>query len=150
MRSGRQSVVILFFIFMLSSFLVVLFGAQVYQSITEDSFLGHTSRTAMAYISEKIHQNDLDSGVCLIDDDTLVLQRTQNDIVYKTYIYAYDGALRELFVRDGVDFSKKDGQAIVSLKQFSIKEVYPGLFRFSCLDDNDQREVIFVSIKTGA
>ena len=50
--------VALFFVFALSALALILLSAGIYQSTTETSSLQYTARTALAYIGEKIHQND--------------------------------------------------------------------------------------------
>ena len=55
----------LFFVFALSALTVLLLAARIYQSTTENSSLNYTSRTSLSYISEKIHQNDMDGKVTI-------------------------------------------------------------------------------------
>lgn len=47
---------------------------------------------------------------------------------YVTYLYAYDGYLRELFVRDGTEAKASDGRKILATKDFEAKETSDGIF----------------------
>jgi hypothetical protein len=49
-----------------------------------------------------------------------------------TYIYAWDGSLRELFVREGTAISPEDGRELLPISSFSIEKLGDRLYRFSC------------------
>ena len=72
----------LFFVFALSALTLILLAARIYQSTTANSSLQYTSRTGLAYISEKIHQNDEDGAVYLGNfdgQDAVILEQKQGD-----------------------------------------------------------------------
>ena len=46
----------LFFVFAVSSLVVILLAANIYRSTTRESIDQDASRTVLSYISEKIHQ----------------------------------------------------------------------------------------------
>ena len=49
-----------------------------------------------------------------------------------TYLYEYDGYLRELFIQDGVDAKASDGRKILASDCFSFDETQDGLFHLYC------------------
>lgn len=49
-------------------------------------------------------------------------ENTINDIVYNTFIYYYDGSLRELYVQDGFSYSLDSGQMIVEIGGLDMTE----------------------------
>ena len=55
--------VVLFFVFTLSALTVILLAAGIYQSTTEKSTLNDSARTSLSYITEKVHQNDVEDSV---------------------------------------------------------------------------------------
>ena len=115
--------VALFFVFALSALTVLLIAARIYQSTTEHSSLHDTSRTSLSYISEKLHQSDEAGSVSLgtFDGcDALIIQQTHGEHTYYTYIYSYEGKLRELFVKAGVNASASSGMAI-------LEQIIPGM-----------------------
>ena len=52
-----------FGVFMLSALFVVLFGAKIYRRTAHDMSVNFNSRTALAYVTEKVHQHDRRGGV---------------------------------------------------------------------------------------
>ena len=66
--------------------------------------------------------------------DCLALAGNSDGIAYTTYIYEYDGILKELFIRDGVSASLKSGKDIMELESFQMEEIEEGLFRFVFTD----------------
>lgn len=50
------------FVFAISSFLVLVLSAHIYSSQTQKMNTGYTVHTSLAYVAEKIRQNDSDGG----------------------------------------------------------------------------------------
>lgn len=140
----------LFFVMTLFAVMVITLAAGIYKNTTEKSHRNHQSRIALSYISEKIHQNE-ENCIISVDNfeglDTLTLKQTYENTTYYTYIYFYEGALRELFAREDVDVSLSDGKIILELYSFSMEEIADGLLYFSCVDSKDQTADSYVSIK---
>lgn len=127
--------VALFFVFALSALTVIMLATHVYQKTTEESTLNYTAQTSLSYIREKIHQADAAGQIGLTqleDCQALALTQTQGDATYVTYIYAWDGSLRELFVREGTAISPEDGRELLPISSFSIEKLGDRLYRFSC------------------
>lgn len=144
--------VALLFVFAVSALAVILLATEVYQSTTEHSSLNYTARTSLAYISEKIHQNDSggDVSIGIYDGcDTLILQQDYNGTVYKTYIYMYENELKELFAKDGLDFQASMGKTILTVEDFSMDTIKDGVFWFSCTDADGQKASTVVGIRSG-
>lgn len=144
--------VALLFVFAVSSLAVILMATEVYRSTTENSSLNYTARTSMAYISEKIHQNDVGGRVSVGSYngyDALVLQQDLNGTAYTTYIYMYKNELKELFARDGLEFPAEMGKTILAVEDFSLQEIKEGIFRFSCTDTDGQEASTIASVRTG-
>lgn len=115
-------VVALFTIFAATAFLVVLIGAKQYQSTADNMNYNYEVRTAASYITEKVRQNDSSCDIqvtTLSDENALAFSTTENGNNYTTYIYYYDGWLRELFVSESAVFSPDAGQKIVEISGFS-------------------------------
>lgn len=143
--------VALFFVFALSALIVILLAARIYQSTTEHSSLNYTSRTSLSYISEKIHQNDLDGAVYLGHFDgyeALVMEQKLEDITYYTYIYACDNELKELFTSGTSGMKASSGQTILEIQDFSMEEISDNLFRFSCTDQNNQQASTMIGVRS--
>ncbi len=143
--------VALFFVFALSALIVILLAARIYQSTTEHSSLNYTSRTSLSYISEKIHQNDLDGAVYLGHFDgyeALVMEQKLEDITYYTYIYVCDNELKELFTSGASGMKASSGQTILEIQDFSMEEISDNLFKFSCTDQNNQQASTMIGVRS--
>ncbi len=143
--------VALFFVFALSAVTLILLAAGIYRSTTENSSLQYTSRSSLAYLSEKIHQCDENGGVymgTLEGYDALILEQTYGDAVYHTYIYACEEELKELFIKDGVEAEAKNGRTILEVKDFNLEQISDQLFRFTCTDTEDRTSVAVMGVRS--
>ena len=83
----------LFLVFAVSVLCVMLLAARIYRQSAVETAKNDVSRTALSYISEKIHQGDSGDAVHLgtFDGlDALAIQQTVGDDSYTTYIYLYE------------------------------------------------------------
>ena len=97
-------VLALFGVFAVSALALVTIGADVYQHTVEDMGVNYESRTAVSYILEKVRQNDTTDSISLAtleDTPALCMLSRIEDETYCTYLYFYDGHLKELFMREG-------------------------------------------------
>ncbi len=143
--------VALFFVFALSAVTLILLAAGIYRSTTENSSLQYTSRSSLAYLSEKIHQCDENGGVymgTLEGYDALILEQTYGDAVYHTYIYACEEELKELFIKDGVEAEAKNGRTILEVKDFNLEQISDQLFRFTGTDTEDRTSVAVMGVRS--
>lgn len=141
--------VALFFVFAVSSLIVVLLATRIYKSTTEDSQEQYTSRTALSYISEKVRQNDEAGNVSIgeLDGaDCLMLKSQGSD--YTTYIYEHDGALKELSVKEGVKPSPLAGELILEVENFQAESLSDSLFRFTIATEQNNTHSVVVGTKT--
>lgn len=144
--------VALFFVFAVSAMTVILLATGIYRSTTEHSSLNYTARTSLAYICEKMHQNDVGGEVALgtFDGcDALILRQTRQEDSYCTYIYVYENELKELFAKDGVEADAKNGKTILAVDDFSMEAVRGGVFRFTCTDTDGNQDSMIVGIRSG-
>lgn len=143
----------LFFVFAASSLAALVLSANVYSTQTADEHDNYISHTSLSYINEKIRQNDANGGISIETLDghpCLVLQRTIGSTPYVTYIYEYDGMLKELFVHDGVEIRLKDGTDIMEIHEFSMDEVGDGFFRFTTIDRNGNEVTMLSSERSSS
>ena len=124
----------LFFVLAASSLAVVLLASQVYRDTVSVSQVNDESRTSLSYVAWKIRQND-ESGAVSIGNfdgqDSLILEQNYQGASYRTYIYEYEGYLRELMIRSEVEAGAGDGRKILKVHGFHMEEQETGLFRFS-------------------
>jgi len=138
----------LFAVFALTAVLVLLMGARVYKSALSNMDTNYTARTSLTYVAEKIRQNDSGGEIAVRELDglaALTLPAVYNNEEYVTYIYEYDGALRELFVRADSAFSPDAGASILETDNFSIRQVSDTLFYLSVTDSKGVTEDMYVT-----
>ncbi len=125
--SSMLFLLLLFASLVLTGELLICMGTGVYGEIL--SSMNHSSnvRTASAYIRQKLRQGQ-DQGALRVDVldgcDAIVLQQYLGDDFYETYLYCYDGELRELMIRKGTgdSFAADSGTAIASMDAMSIEK----------------------------
>ena len=140
----------LFLVFAVSALCVMLLAAGIYRQSAVETAKNDVSRTALSYISEKIHQGDSGDAVHLgtFDGlDALAIQQTAGDDSYTTYIYLYEKELKELFIKDGVQARASAGKTILSISDFSMEELKNGLFSFTCTDENGESVSTIVAVR---
>ncbi len=143
--------VALLLMFAVSALAVLLFATRAYQSIVRSSAQNDASRTALSYVTEKIHQLDAAGKISL---DTLegqavlVLEQEHAGNRYKTYIYVHDRALKELFVKEGTLFSLASGRTVLEVERFDMEPVGDGLLRFTCTDTAGQTATVLVALRS--
>ena len=104
--NGILATVALFFVFALISLAVLIVGARSYRGVTARMEKTDSSRTALAYIANKVRQNGGSGGVSVRNVEgipVLALRQTVGDSVYETLIFYQEGAVRELLVPAGTD-----------------------------------------------
>ena len=119
----------------------ILIGIRFYERTTDQISATYESRTALSYLREKIHQNDEYGNISLgtLDGvDSLIIEQTYHDKIFYTYIYAYENALWELMVQDGIDVSPKDGTKILEVTDLTMEESAKGLFQFTYTNPEGQ------------
>lgn len=144
-------VLALFGVFAVSALVLVTIGADIYQHTVNDMNTNYDSRTAIAYITEKIRQSD-----CVLSDGTpavsigtleqtpaLILTDELDGEYYCTYLYLHDGWLRELYMRQGAylgDNMEDAGKNILELESLSYEQAAPNLLRVTmCMPDGNTK-----------
>jgi len=141
-------VIALFFVFALSALMLVMIGANVYKNTVNNMSVNFNSRTSYAYITEKIRQNDSYESVSTGDYqglDAIILKQVINDTDYYTYLYQYDGYIKELFIKEGADIDPSAGQNILEAKDFSVSSAGTGLYNIQIVTPDDVTIPLLVS-----
>ena len=146
-------IVSLFVMFAITAILLILIGARQYRFTADSMNRNYEIRTASSYLTEKVHQSDTITGVSVVNfsvGSALALTDRQNDQTYITYIYYYDGALKELFVKEDAAFTPSAGQTIVQLHGFVPEVVHTGLIRITFTDTQNKEHSIYLDINAAS
>ena len=146
-------VIALFGIFVLSATFLISIGAGIYSKTMLNMTANFNSRTAVAYIIEKVRQSDTDGGISLGQfdgHDAIVITNTAGGREYTTYIYEYDGRLKELMVRSDVELTPESGQDILEVSGFSLKMAGETLMKCEVTMENGDSYSFYVNLHSKA
>ena len=107
---------VLFGIFALCVLAVLLLGARGYQRLTERGQNSYNRRTAVQYITTRVHQADALSAVSIGSigsAEALELTESIDGVSYVTRVYYHDGYIRELYSPATLEFHPNDGERIL-------------------------------------
>ena len=144
-------VITLFLVFAISVVSLTGTGAGVYQSVVNKMSGNYSARTSFSYIYNKVHQSDVDGLVSVstyAGSDALVISDEIDNITYCTYLYEYEGKVKELFTRYGQDLDPAFGTDILDVKSFKITKVTDSLYRFDITPDKSADETLFVHVRS--
>lgn len=139
----------LFAVFMLSALFIVLFGAKIYQKTTNQMELNYEHRTVVYYFTEKIQKNDCIHSVSVENLDNIPVIALSQDTdygCYITYLYHYDGYLREITLSDASSFQKEDGTPIMALQELTFFQT-GRLISFNMMDSEQNPLTFYVSTR---
>lgn len=144
-------IVALFTMFAATAFLVVLIGAKQYQQTADCMNRNYEVRTATSYLVEKVRQSDVAGSISITELDglpSLLLTSVEGDRTYFTYIYCYDGMLRELYVSEEAVYSAESGQEIIPLHGFCPSQINPRLIRVSVTGTDDVAYPVYLDLRS--
>lgn len=142
-----------FFVLAASSVALVVLASGIYGRQVKESQDSYSGRTALAYATEKVHQSDENGAVqtgSFDGNEALVIRQSYGEKAYVTYLYSYDGYLRELFIQEGTKAKASDGREILEAKAFSAEQVLDGVIHLSCENADGIMTDTFVSVKSTA
>lgn len=132
-------VLMLFLLLSVLSGAIIMAGSNVYQKIADNMEINYDKRVSLSYLTTKVRQNDSKGNIYLtekkFDDpkygamDVKLLTIKESDELtgfeYVTYLYYYDGFIREVFLDldengETIDFELGDGDAIIASNDFEF------------------------------
>ena len=150
---GSLAALLLFAVFAVCVLSVLLTGAGTYRRLTARDQAAFDSRTATRYVTTRIRQADRAEGVALrrLDGvDALVLTAQIDGTGYETWIYCYDGQLRELFIREDAQAQAESGETILAMESLSVQwdETCPGRLLVD-IETERGREALVLYLRCG-
>ena len=144
-------VLLLFFLFAITAFVLIIIGIKQYKLTVDTMNTNYEVRTATSYLTEKIRQHDTGPGITtttLDNTPALMLSEDIDSNTYITYIYYYDGYLRELFVSSDAVFSVESGQPIIEIGGLDITEVTVNSISISLTTTDGHKSSMYLSTKS--
>lgn len=144
-------VIALFCMFALSAIFLISVGADIYGKTVSHMEANFNSRTAFAYVTEKVRQADAAGAIDVASFDdipALTITQTIGDTQYITYLYQYENQLKELMVREDTPLGPAAGQDILALTDFSLSKINDRLYSFSLTTKDGETCRLYVSSKS--
>ncbi len=147
--------ILLFLVFTLSALGIVTFSVQIYRGIVERADGRYNTETAAAYLSEKFRNHDISGSIGVSSFSgckAITIEETIKEEPYITYIYVYDGYLRELFTKTAEvgSCNASSGSEILPMQTMEINNVSDNLLKVDLVDPEGKQEETFLSLKSAA
>lgn len=144
---------LLFVIFAVCILAVLFTGADNYKKIVDRNRISYDRRIAVSFLTTKVRQGDLPGAIDIRQvqgQDVLILKEEINGASYETWIYCYDGMIRELFTAAGSGLSLEAGTPILKAEelQFWWKED-PGKEAVDQKPADSQGRLLRIKVTTG-
>lgn len=143
-------VLLIFCLFTISSLFLVLIGANVYQGVSRKMSDNNQIRATLSYVANKIRTGDEAGSVITEtrgDVDALIITAVYDGDAYHTYLYWYDGALKEQFLGSEEEFLPENGDEITPIPSFSIEQQGQAV-TISAAADNGRAQSLTVALRT--
>lgn len=151
-------VLALFGVFAVSALVLVTIGADVYRHTVQDMSRNYDARTAIAYMTEKVRQNNtlLSDGTPAVTlssvsgEPALVLTEEVDGQAYDTCLYYHDGYLKELYMRRGAYLGEDmldAGQNILELSDLTFETVSQNLLSVTMTTSDGKERQLFLSVR---
>lgn len=151
-------VLALFGVFAISALVVVVIGADVYKHTMQSMSDNYDSRTAIAYVSEKVRQADslTENGTSAVeishlgDNPALVLHDDKNGEEFCTWLYYHDGWLKELYTRKDADLGGDilaAGEDILQLSELEYSMISDDLLSVSMTLPSGKEHNLYLTLR---
>lgn len=111
---------LVFTAFALCTLLVLLISAGSYQHLTDTTAARFDRRTALRYITTRVHQANAVEVASFEGCPALVLPEEADGETYLLRIYCYKGSLRELYCQDTAQLQPEDGEVILPADSLNL------------------------------
>lgn len=123
-------VLLLVCIFAVCVLISLVLGTKIYTSTNRSIQQTDNQRTALSYITEKLRHCDQAHSVRVEKrqgQQVLVLSESYEGTEYETRIYAYEGWLKEIFAKKGLEFDLSAGSNIIEAQSAEFELSRGGL-----------------------
>ncbi len=144
-------VLFLFALFVAMALLVTSNCAVAYKKSAEQTEERFNRQTCINYVTAKIRANNENEKITVIDlkgKNALCISDNFGDEEYRTYIYQYDGMVRELFASSDIDFDLSVGTPLTEASDLNFN-LENGLFRCELTDLENKTTTFYVNTVMG-
>ena len=147
-------VLALFCVFAITILLTLSIGADIYRSISGRTNVIYEDRTPIGYIDGKLKNSDKTGSISLGKFggvDTILIKNIYYETEYTTFLYYYDGYLREVILRDTEDFEPDLGFEVISAGDLSFDYVAGSgdkLIYITCTSNSGSVSELYYNLKS--
>ena len=155
--AGTVAVLILTCIFGVTLLMGIFAGAGVYQRISDRAASSAEDRVGLTYITAKLHSFDTvqPDGTPAVrigqvgGQDALILEETIDGVAYETFLYVYDGQLREMLCLRGNEQDPAFGEVIGPARSLRIERPGKRLLRLEYTREDGRTNTACVCLRSG-
>ena len=144
-------VLALFFVFAVSSILLIALGASIYRRNTDSMEHNYTIRSSHAYLAEKMRAADTEHAVSIGETDglqSLLLHQEIDGKMYVTRLYLYEGHVTELFHRADIDLPASAGMQLMKVSALSFTQTKEGLIKADVTETDGTTHMVVMTPKS--
>ena len=148
---GMIAALLLVCVFGVTLLMTLSSGASVYRRVERRVEASGNRRVGLTNITAKIHGGDRARGVSAAELEGVPAVRLTEEIdgfVYETWLYVYDGWLRELFCEPDSGLLPEDGESITEAQSLAVTE-WDGLLTLTYVDGAGMEETALVFVRSG-
>lgn len=140
-------VLILFAVFVITALFISSSGALAYKNAVDQMETRFNRQTCISYITAKLRANN-ESGKISIGEldgiEALCITDTFGEEEYVTYIYQYEGMVREMFCNANISLDPITGSALTEAKALEFS-ADGNLFTVMLTDKNDIVTTVYIN-----
>lgn len=140
-------VLILFAVFVLMALFVSASGALAYKNSAAQMEERFNKQTCISYITAKIRSNNEEGKLSVVDfngREALCISDNFGGTAYNTYIYQYDGMIRELFCNAEITLDPSVGSALTKASRLDF-EKEGSLYKITVTDEDGEAAEFYVN-----
>lgn len=146
------AVMLLILVFALSIAIVLVNGSISYENISTTSQKSFDDRTSLSYISTKVKYLDNNETSIFVDaidsSPALHIVETIEETQYSTWIYFYDGNIKELFLETSEIPEPQYGFDITPAKSLDFLQISNDLILVRCSVDGEKTAEAYLYLRS--
>lgn len=149
--SSTVYILSLLVIFALGALMMVLYGANSYHHIQQETRASDQKRIPLAYIASKVRQYDQEGCLTIAKKQgnrVLVLETIDGGLPCETWIYTYQGDLYEMYVDKGAQFDLSQGEIIIPQCRLDMS-LEQGLLTLVAYDEQGNSQQLCLATSSG-
>ena len=139
------SLVIVFAVLMA---ILIYSGANSYKSVKEHTDMTFNASTALGYVVNKIHGNDIAGVTIGEENDVEYISLSYGTNEYVMYVYCYEGKLYECIAKASNGFVVGMGEVICQVDDMQIELKNDRLLKIT-MKDKEDRHKAYVCVNSG-